>query len=62
MILFKYLVFYSFIGLYQSALFTKSRIKKTSEYFKSWNQNRNDQGQVVGFKTTLLHTAFRSIL
>jgi hypothetical protein len=62
MILFKYLVFYSFVGLYQSALFTKSSIKKTSKYFKSWNQNRNDQGQVVGFKTTLLQTAFRSIL
>jgi hypothetical protein len=61
MILFKYLVFYSFIGLYQSALFTKSRIKKTAEYLKSREQKRN-QGEVAGFKTTLLQTAFRSIL
>lgn len=62
MIIFKYLVFYSFVGLYQSTLFIKSNVKKTSNYFRSWNESRNEQGQVVGFKTTLLRTAFRSIL
>lgn len=62
MIIFKYLVFYSFVGLYQSSLFLKTNIKKTVSYFKSWNESRNEQGQVIGFKTTLLRTAFRSIL
>jgi hypothetical protein len=61
MILVKYLIFYSFVGIYQSVLFTKSRIKKTAEYLKSREQKRN-QGEVAGFKTTLLQTAFRSIL
>jgi hypothetical protein len=62
MILLKYLFFYSFVGLYQSALFIKSNIKRISKYFKSQNQSRNESGQVVKFKMTLLHTAFRSIL
>ncbi|MEN8815580.1 MAG: hypothetical protein ABF274_01740 [Nonlabens sp.] len=62
MIIFKYLVFYSFIGLYQSTLFLKINVKRTTNYFKTWNESRNEQGQIVGFKTTLLRTAFRSIL
>jgi hypothetical protein len=62
MILFKYLIFYSFVGLYQSALFIKSGIRRCSNYMKSWNENNNERGQSVGFKTTLLRTAFRSIL
>jgi hypothetical protein len=62
MILFKYLIFYSFVGLYQSALFVKSGIRRGSNYMKSWNEKNKEQGQAVGFKTTLLRTAFRSIL
>ncbi|OUS16014.1 hypothetical protein A9Q93_05990 [Nonlabens dokdonensis] len=62
MIIFKYFVFYSFVGIYQSAIVSKSIIKRTYLYFKSLNESRNEQGQVVGFKTTLLRTAFRSIL
>ena len=54
--------FYSFVGLYQSALFVKSGIRRGSNYMKSWNENNKEQGQAVGFKTTLLRTAFRSIL
>ncbi|PZX38258.1 hypothetical protein LX97_02839 [Nonlabens dokdonensis] len=62
MIIFKYLVFYSFVGIYQSAIFTKSIFGKVFSYFRAMNESRNEQGQVVGFKTTLLRTAFRSIL
>jgi len=62
MILFKYLIFYAFVGLYQSALFVKSGIRGGFNYIKSWNENRKGLGQTAGFKTTLLRTAFRSIL
>lgn len=62
MILFKYLIFYSFVGLYQSALFVKHGIRRGFNYIRSWNVKHNGQGQTVGFKTTLLRTAFRSIL
>ncbi|MFT6798884.1 MAG: hypothetical protein ACJAWA_001008 [Nonlabens sp.] len=62
MILFKYLIFYSFVGVYQSTLFVKSGIRRGSNYIKSWNEKNKEQGQAVGFKTTLLRTAFRSIL
>ena len=62
MIIIKYLVFYTFVGLYQSTVFIKSSIRATINYFRSLNESRNEQGQVVGFKTTLLRTAFRSIL
>lgn len=62
MIIFKYLVFYSFAGFYQSFLFLKTSLKRTISFFKSLNESRDEQGQVVGFKTTLLRTAFRSIL
>ncbi len=62
MIIFKYLVFYSFVGIYQSAIITKATFSKIVSYFRTLNESRNEQGQVVGFKTTLLRTAFRSIL
>ncbi|MEO9954704.1 hypothetical protein [Nonlabens sp.] len=62
MIIIKFLVFYTFVGLYQSAVFIKSSFRATINYFKSLNESRDEQGQVVGFKTTLLRTAFRSIL
>jgi hypothetical protein len=48
--------------VYQSTLFVKSGIRRGSNYIKSWNEKNKEQGQAVGFKTTLLRTAFRSIL
>lgn len=62
MIIIKYLVFYTFVGLYQSTLFIKSCSRAAVAFFRSLNESRNEQGHVVGFKTTLLRTAFRSIL
>ncbi len=62
MILLKYLIFYSFVGLYQSALFIMLGIRKGSCYFKSWSDHPKEQRQGAGFKTTLLRTAFRSVL
>ncbi|PPK93308.1 MULTISPECIES: hypothetical protein [Nonlabens] len=62
MIIIKYLVFYTFVGFYQSTVFIKSSIRAAINYIRSLNESRNEQGQVVGFKTTLLRTAFRSIL
>jgi len=62
MILFKYLIFYSFVGSYQCVVFFKFKIQKAFHYFRSLHQRRNVKGEVVGLKTTLLRTAFRSIL
>ncbi len=62
MIIFKYALYYSFIGIYQSGIFLRRQFGHLQHMFHSWNETKNEQGQTVGFKTTLLRTAFRSIL
>jgi hypothetical protein len=62
MILIKYLIFYLFVGVYQTAVFTRSVFKKTFRFFSLRGNSRYEKRAAMGFKTSLLRTAFRSIL
>ncbi len=55
--LFKYAIYYTFIGFYQSGLFIKSIPTKLQSQRESSDSNAG-----LRVKTTLLRTAFRSIL
>jgi hypothetical protein len=62
MILIKYVIYYSFIGVYQTKLSVQKLFLKTSRQFDRLNKIKNNEGEITAMRTTLLRTAFRSIL
>ena len=63
MILIKYLVYYSFIGLYETGIFITRTFSKTYTFFTRLNTIKPaTSNQKPVLRTTLLRTAFRSIL
>ncbi len=62
MILIKYVIYYSFIGVYQTKLAAQKLFVKTSIQLDRLNKVKNNEGEITALRTTLLRTAFRSIL
>lgn len=61
--LFKYILFYSFVGIYQSVLFVMQIPQHTRSLFSRLAlQNTNKNAGEGILKGTLLRAAFRSIL
>ncbi|MGB5982014.1 MAG: hypothetical protein WBG46_07685 [Nonlabens sp.] len=62
MIILKYLIYYTYIGLYEFFLATRRITSKTQKALQQWNTVRDKSGEPKVLRTTLLRTAFRSIL
>lgn len=63
MILIKYLIYYTFIGLYESGIFLSGLLSNTYTFFQRLNTVKPaSRNQKPVLRTTLLRTAFRSIL
>ncbi|MGJ8684864.1 MAG: hypothetical protein ACSHWW_09575 [Nonlabens sp.] len=61
--LFKFVIFYTFIGIYETGLFVKSNFTKIKSITKlSLQQEKSSHTAPQRMKGALLKTAFRSIL
>jgi hypothetical protein len=62
MIIIKYAIYYTFIGVYQTMVALGKMGVLVAQQFSKLNSVKNKGGQGTSVRSTLLRTAFRSIL